>query len=286
MSRTFAISRFRNARDRYPRPETLDWQGLCKLLTVHAERGEKDGPLWSPACYPPNATRAMANVLRVSCAVADVDSGAPFDEAAALLSDWAYIAHSSYSHTEQHPKYRVVLPLRADISNADWGRLWPRLRLLFAFGSIKLDTACCDSSRIYYLPACPAGAPRWATVHIGKPLEPADLPNPPPPVKRVYIGDVPEAGADQERLLTEARARASRDGRNAAGFWLACQLRDNRFDQASAEGIVLGFASEVASMGSHPYTEAEARGSVRQAYRQAAREPWHASAVRRETIGN
>jgi P4 family phage/plasmid primase-like protien len=75
-------------------------------------------------------------------------------------------------------------------------------------------------------------------------------------------------------LLHQGLVRAP-GNRNRTGFWLTCQLRDNKFTQAEAEVIVLDYAREVAALGDHAYTESEARASLREAYASQPREPWH-----------
>lgn len=281
--RIFQISRFNNARDRWPKPDPLSWAGLCKLLTTHREREQKDGPLWSPANYPLNAGRGMVNVTGLCCVVADVDSGASYEDAYCLMENWLFIAHSSYSHTPKHPKFRIILPLAEDIPNSQWGIVWPRLRLLLAFGGVKIDQSCSDSSRIYYLPACPPGAERFAEVHQGKPLDVNELPKPPPPPVKVWVGKGERPGVVKPaELLTMARDRAiGNGGRNIAGFWLACQLRDNQVSEPEAEGYLTQFAESVTSEGEHPYTVAEALSGVKQAYRHLPREPWHEKVTER-----
>jgi hypothetical protein len=78
-------------------------------------------------------------------------------------------------------------------------------------------------------------------------------------------------------LLAWAHER-SVTGRNAAGFGLACQLRDNGYDQTEAEAILADYVQCVGpynQRGEHePYTLAEARASVAQAYSRPPRQPW------------
>jgi hypothetical protein len=86
-----------------------------------------------------------------------------------------------------------------------------------------------------------------------------------------------EGRVDPDALLERALRRvvpgSQGQGRNDSGFWLACQLRDNRYSEAEAEGVVVRFAGAAPGHG-HPYTEREARATVRSAYSRPAREPW------------
>jgi putative DNA primase/helicase len=68
-------------------------------------------------------------------------------------------------------------------------------------------------------------------------------------------------------------ARAHGPERNNAGFWLACQLRDNGYPQEEARRHMLEYQARVPQE-PHAYTEREALASLESAYKTAAREPW------------
>jgi hypothetical protein len=80
---------------------------------------------------------------------------------------------------------------------------------------------------------------------------------------------------DVAGLLTLAARRKVDDlgSRNEAGIWLACQLRDERYTEGEAWAVMRRFVSRVANDKNTPYTAAEARDSLRQAYSRPAREP-------------
>lgn len=75
-------------------------------------------------------------------------------------------------------------------------------------------------------------------------------------------------------VLLQRAIEQSAGGRNHAGLWLACQLRDNAYSKLDAERIVASYAATVGNAGTHPYTEQEAMKSLHSAYGKAAREPW------------
>jgi len=87
-----------------------------------------------------------------------------------------------------------------------------------------------------------------------------------------------------ERLVTQALESAATQGRNNAGFWLAAQCRDNRYNEQEAEQIILDYVARVPRVNAkgqpEPYSKNEARASVRQVYAQPAREPWSNGADR------
>jgi hypothetical protein len=76
------------------------------------------------------------------------------------------------------------------------------------------------------------------------------------------------------RILVERALKvAATDGRNHAGLWLACQLRDNGYDKGEAGSILLDYARSVTQQ-PHPYSEREAIASLHQAFSRPARDAW------------
>lgn len=74
-------------------------------------------------------------------------------------------------------------------------------------------------------------------------------------------------------LLEWALRRAVPGARNQTGFDLACQLRDNGHDRATAERVPGRYADRVPG-GDHAYTAEEAMASVRRAYGGQPRDAW------------
>ncbi len=106
----------------------------------------------------------------------------------------------------------------------------------------------------------------------------------PPSVPRRDASTEGEHSVDPYLLIGTAFERiAGGLGRNDAGFWLACQFRDNGFPEAEARSFGPHFVSLVPATNTkgqvEPYTRRDYSASVRQAYGRPAREPWAASAV-------
>ena len=93
-----------------------------------------------------------------------------------------------------------------------------------------------------------------------------------PPELRRELG---LGAASPDALLEWALGRAAPGSRNQTGFDLACQLRDNGHDEATAEHTLRHYAARV-TQASEPYTEDEALASVHSAYGRLARDPWGA----------
>jgi hypothetical protein len=88
---------------------------------------------------------------------------------------------------------------------------------------------------------------------------------------------------DTERLIRRALEMAPR-GRNDAGMWLACQLRDNGYSSTDADAAMRNYRSRVLSTNAkgqrEPYTQSEVKATLRQAYSRPAREPWKKRSTR------
>lgn len=155
---SFTISTFRNRQDANPKESHETWERLTHRFSTVAIRAGKDGALFSPAKFSP-ARRAKENVTELSLLVLDYDHNARIS---AATESWRrrgvrfllYTTHSHQSVTEghEHPEdcFRIVIPLSAPIPANEFPRLWEWASQV-ADG--KLDPACKDTSRMYYLPA-------------------------------------------------------------------------------------------------------------------------------------
>lgn len=258
---TLAVAVFQNARDNEPKQHQLSWDKLTAKLMLHEERKTKDGPLWSPTLYRPGTLRGKANVESVSCLVLDFDKGTPPAEFTRGWDAWAYVLHTTFQHTEEQPRWRVVFPLSTPVAGEHWPAAWEGLVKRFA-GSV-VDSSCRDASRIYYLPACPPGADRDAWANDGRWIDPSEFLRPSPAV-----------------LVERARDELP-SGRNNAGMWLACQMRDNGYSQSETER--LDWHREVPAARQSPtgqideYTEGEWLETVRKVFGRGKRDPWRPS---------
>ena len=83
---------------------------------------------------------------------------------------------------------------------------------------------------------------------------------------------------DAERLVRMALDHVATEGRNNAGFWLALQLRDNKYNETEAAGVMRKYRDrcpETNAKGQRePYTDQELMNTLRGAYSRAPREPW------------
>lgn len=224
-------------RDREPRGVDLTWEQLCDALGARGvepspctietcgagenaylgKEGQcrhKYGGAWSPAVYPPGATRSKRNVGVVSLLVLDLDhvTGEELLETAARLAPYRYAAHSSHSDRRVRPDgveeraLRVVLPLSEPVLATDWPRFWQT-----AVGMLggHADPAACDASRLYFLPTRRSDCELTFTTNEGGPIDvPAVLAMAPPPeVLPELAGGDGTFGPASPSLIARSRER-------------------------------------------------------------------------------
>ena len=119
---------------------------------------------------------------------------------------------------------------------------------------------------------------------VGQAIDFADLPQAVQSLLRrrkktkrtLMVPELPEGFDDlmaTQVILGEALARLDTNTRNETGFWLACQLRDERYSRLEVEHSLNLFAEIVSNSSDHPYTREEAYGSIVSAFNQPARLP-------------
>lgn len=178
-SRPLSVCSFIGARDTHPNGESIHWRELAGRLTTfdRPASGEKtDLHAWSPCSYKSGTTRGAKNVVEVSCIVLDIDSDSrpvSIEEACKPWQGVAHCVHTSWSHTVERPKFRVVIPLARAVKAKHWARVWAWAERR---AGVEVDGKCKDPSRLYFIPALRSpDAPHRAFVSEGPMLElPAD----------------------------------------------------------------------------------------------------------------
>lgn len=176
MTPVLPVAFFRHARDRVPMRRTLPWAALVTTLQrvrplAGDEEAKRRAPCWSPTNYVPWGTRAIANVVEVSCLVLDHDDGLSMDEALAPWAGVELVVHTTWRHSPQHPKFRLVLPLAAPIPGAEWAPLY---RDILDHEAPRADRKVFDPSRLYFLPAVGFGGPHEFRHQAGNLLDLSD----------------------------------------------------------------------------------------------------------------
>lgn len=216
------------------------WELVFKWLSESKPfRGNEEHPGWSAAKFEP-CERAAANVRQVFALCLDYDNKGrdglmiadPVTIAGAteLWASHCGLIHTSRSHTDEWPRFRVVLPLSRPVSPFEYAALW--LRVKAHAGAI--DDSPKDPSRFWFLPGVKEGgafeAHRLAGVLLAVD-EWLARPEPQAPAERRPDPSARPLTPDRERILERARKYlAKMDGAvsgqhgHDATFSAACAL--------------------------------------------------------------
>ena len=135
----------------------ISWPSLSTRLS-RVTVGCKEGPGWVAANIP-DGPRANDRVISTSLLVFDIDNKGSIVTEAELemaIRDSGYRAtlHSTYNHTPDNPRFRLVLDISEPIKPADHKSLLLHVAQNLSITDF-IDTACTDLSRYFYLPRCP-----------------------------------------------------------------------------------------------------------------------------------
>ena len=123
----YSITLFDNIHQRSGRSITMDVDRICQGLSTPIHTSIEDKiklPLWSPTTF--DGTRSTKNAQSISMLVYDMDDGDSSFDVWCLFAQrgWTTIAHTSASHSPNHHKYRVIIPLASPLPKSDWDRVW------------------------------------------------------------------------------------------------------------------------------------------------------------------
>lgn len=166
------------------------FEGLLYQLSQRPLADKKDAELISPAVFEVGTTRANANVTEwASWAAVDVDEhvfeGDLESELRSKYGDMYYVCYSTASSTPEHPKFRLVFPLKSSVPQDQIKSFWYALQS--HLGEIG-DKQTKDLSRMYFTPATYAGANNFIFTNTASFVDPIEL-----MVKYPYEG--PKMGA-------------------------------------------------------------------------------------------
>lgn len=246
------------------------WEAVFrKFSRVQPFRGDKDHPGWSAGRFDP-PQRALENVRELGAMVLDYDGTESIAAARELWGGYYGLIHTSRSHTEDTPRFRVILPLARPVSPFEYSGLWRRVD---AMAGGKLDPAPKDPSRFWYTPGVKDGNPFEAIELTGEPMDPDAVlatPEPAPPALPVRL-DSQESQGDRERrairYIARMDAAISGQGGHPATWAVARKLaQDFGFDESTTFRLLW---TEYNPRCQPPWTEKELRHKARDAVEKA-----------------
>lgn len=190
----------------------VDWRGLVRALSspivrpdIAADPAAKQRlPAWSP-CVFADDRRSLARARSVCAVVLDYDAGDPCDRELARWGPWARVLHSSWSHAEDAPRFRIVVPLAHPVRAERWGRVWA---WAWRHSGGRIDRACKDPSRAYFRPALRGHNSPWRLEVVEGDVLDLDAETlPPAPDERPERPPVPAPTWDPHPTIAAAQRR-------------------------------------------------------------------------------
>jgi len=143
---------------------------LVKGFTTHKQSDKKGGAFFVGGSF--KGTKRIENELLFrSLLTLDIDdSGLDLGGLTLGLQlglDCAFVAYSTYSHSEEQAKIRVIVPLSSDIKALDYRQL--ALDVCVGFG-FKVDPCSYKANQLMYMPTALDLDSVWTFVQDGEPL--------------------------------------------------------------------------------------------------------------------
>jgi hypothetical protein len=174
MTRPLNVTLFDGLTDTTGRLKTTTWSRVVRTLTDH-QAGERDGSLFAGATF--SGRRCRANVVARSLYILDIEASKTTgeipptpEETAALIAarGWRGVIYTTWNHTAEMPRYRVVLPPERQIEMAGDvdavvadGAVTLGLASMLGLAGVVDRTKLCAES-MFYLPRHAADRPYLA----------------------------------------------------------------------------------------------------------------------------
>ncbi len=199
------------------KPVRLTWGELCDKLRTRRQ-GKKDGPNFIPATFKPEpdgtVRRLAANLTARTAIVLDIETNKQTGEVPPSIAEAVArierhgltgCVYTSHNHQPDKPRYRIVLPLSAEIA--------PELPAAEATADLLgladvLDTSKVGAASLFFLASCERGqvAHHQTVVTTGAALDAAWM--------REAAGAI-QAARDAEEAAQQAAAMAEAEKRRA-----------------------------------------------------------------------
>jgi hypothetical protein len=206
-------------------PETTTWGNFASIFTWRRE-GDKDGCNVIPARFKlepdgRHVRRLKANLLARTAIALDVETSKETGEVPPTLDaavgrarglGWACVAYTSHNHRQDNVRYRMVMPLSAEIPHELPA---PEITAEALGLAGVLDWSKIGAASIFFLPSCPYGVLdlHQTVVVAGAPIEAGWLTD-----RAGAVLAARQAEADRIAAEQHAEAAARREAKLAAGF--------------------------------------------------------------------
>lgn len=226
----------------------ITWESFLSFVSspqVAADKKLLEG--WSPAKFMGDR-RARAACELVSAIVLDDDaSGLTLESVCGVWGGFEGVIHSSFSHTDEAPKWRIVLRCSRDMTPDEHARVWALVSAHACGRGQPVDEATRDPSRLWFVPGHAEGAPFVVSVMAGHVIDvdralAAQISAPDPPVKLADSVRAP----DTRRASMAAALKAAwpPTGRHVAQLALAGALRAEGWPPEDAVDFLAAVAGD------------------------------------------
>lgn len=148
----------------------LTWDELKEKLTTHKQAERKGGEFFLAGHFK-GSRRVEEEMLFRSLLTIDIDhpemSLSDLEYQLTMNIDTAYIAYSTFQHSPVSPRIRLVIPLSAPVSPAQYRTL---SRSFCDELGVKVDSASFVPNQAMFLPSCPDLKAAWFDIGEGEPL--------------------------------------------------------------------------------------------------------------------
>lgn len=151
--------------------KTIEWSRFTEVMSQH-KQAEKKGGKYFVGGYFQSENRLTDQMVARTMITLDIDdSGMSIDELELHLMlriECAFVAYSTFQHTPEHPRVRVVIPLSKEVTPTQYNVIARH------FGEnldIPLDKASYTANAAMYLPTAPDLDHVWSAVQDGDPYD-------------------------------------------------------------------------------------------------------------------
>jgi len=116
---------------------------------------EKNGEGFISARFKHSGTKLGNDVEEIYAFVLDLDGGVTQDEFQQKLAGYAYLAYTSYSHSEDEERWRVIVFYDRPCTPAQHANVFAHFNGMFGG---RIDSSSKKLSQLWYTPACPLDA--------------------------------------------------------------------------------------------------------------------------------
>jgi hypothetical protein len=120
--------------------------------------------------YAEGTDRRRPNVEGISLLVLDVDRvvAEQLEEICGRFGGYRHLIHTTHTDQSSSRSVRIITPLSRPVLREEWSLFWRAAKQLF---EPRVDPACADVRRIYFLPTCPQDAEYGVQVNEGAVLD-------------------------------------------------------------------------------------------------------------------